>query len=86
MASGLVVFLPSYMEPNFGDGAIYADPTTVHEKVRELWADAEEVRAQGSRARAMVMSRYSADAFQQRLRRLMDVGEQKLQTRSADDA
>jgi hypothetical protein len=34
----------------------------------------------------MVMSRYSADAFQQRLRRLMDVGEQKLQTRSADDA
>ncbi|GAA1722697.1 glycosyltransferase [Brachybacterium phenoliresistens] len=74
MASGLVVFLPAYMRPNFGDGAIYAEPGTVRSQVQELWADPERYEEQVRRARAVVMERYSSEAFHRRLESLIQNG------------
>src|SRR5699024_3908 len=78
MASGLVVFLPRYMRPNFDDGAVYAEPGQVREKIREYWQDPEQLQAQRQRAREVVMERYSAAAFEARLGSLLQQGKQAL--------
>lgn len=81
MASGLVVFLPRYMRPNFDDGAVYVEPGLVQDKVREFWSDPEALRAQVQRAREVVMQRYSVDAFSARLMTLLQKGQEALQKR-----
>ena len=84
MASGLVVFLPRYMRPNFDDGAVYAEPGQVREKIREYWQDPEQLQAQRQRAREVVMERYSAAAFEKRLATLLDQGKTELQGREGE--
>lgn len=81
MASGLVVFLPRYMRPNFDDGAVYAEPDQVREKIREYWQDPEQLRKQSERAREVVLERYSAEAFKTRLTSLLDRGRTQLRER-----
>ncbi|MBO0609168.1 glycosyltransferase [Myceligenerans salitolerans] len=48
--AGLVVVLPHYMEPTFGDAAVYASPHDALSVVDRLWADPDAYRAQSSRA------------------------------------
>lgn len=67
MASGLVVILPPYMEVNFGDGAVYAEPGQVAQVVREYWGDPTRYRAQAARARSVAEERFSKQAFLKRL-------------------
>ena len=81
MASGLVVFLPRYMRPNFDDGAVYAEPGQVREKIREYWQDPEQLQAQRQRAREVVMERYSAESFSGRLSSLVAKGKNALHER-----
>ena len=81
MASGLVVFLPRYMRPNFDDGAVYAEPAQVREKIREYWEDPEQLSKQSERAREVVLERYSAEAFMTRLISLLERGRAQLQER-----
>lgn len=85
MASGLVVFLPRYMRPNFNDGAIYAEPDEVRGLIQEHWADPEMLEAQSQRAREVVQERYSADAFQGRLARLIQHGREVREDRESSD-
>lgn len=81
MASGLVVFLPRYMRPNFNDGAIYAEPTDVRGLIQEYWANPEMLESQSRRAREVVLERYSANAFNVRLDRLIGNGTKSLSER-----
>ena len=81
MASGLVVFLPRYMRPNFDDGAVYAEPEQVREKIREYWENPEQLSKQSERAREVVLERYSAEAFMTRLISLLERGRAQLQER-----
>lgn len=83
MASGLVVFLPKYMEPNFGDAAIYVEPEQVHESIRAFWDDPGAQQKQAENARRVVVERYSSVAFSSRLERLMERGKDALTKRSA---
>lgn len=78
MASGLVVFLPKYMEPNFGDGAVYCDPSEVRGLIEEYWKDPLRMRHQGERARRVVEERFSEDSFFSRLSGLIDEGHKTL--------
>lgn len=78
MATGLVVFVPRYMRPNFNDGVVYAEAGQVRELVRSYWSDPDAYRAQSERARAVVMERYSAQAFTERLQRLVTRGAEAL--------
>lgn len=84
MASGLVVFLPRYMRPNFDDGAVYAEPGEVREKIRAYWKDPELLRTQSLRAREVVIERYSAAAFEARLGSLLRQGKQSLLERKGE--
>ena len=86
MASGLVVFLPRYMRPNFNDGAVYAEPHEIRELIRQYWAEPERWRTQSLRAREVVEQRYSADAFDTRLDRLVSLGKATLAERDHFDA
>ena len=86
MASGLVVFVPRYMRPNFNDGVVYAESDQVRGLIRELWADPEKYREQSDRARAVVMERYSAQAFADRLQRLIGEGAEALSAGTVSDA
>ena len=81
MASGLVVFLPRYMRPNFNDGAIYAEPEDVRGLIQEYWANPEMFESQSRRAREVVLERYSANAFNVRLDRLIGNGTKSLSER-----
>lgn len=85
MASGLVVFLPWYMRPNFNDGAIYADPEDVRNLIRDYWEDPESLEIQSRRAREVVQERYSASAFDARLNGLLARGEKMLFERKTLD-
>ncbi|RNL53909.1 glycosyltransferase [Arthrobacter oryzae] len=70
LASGAVAILPAYMEPLFGDAALYATPGEVSSIVKRYWDDADLYRLQSERAREAVRSRFSTDAFIRRLSRL----------------
>ncbi|MBE1877121.1 glycosyltransferase [Myceligenerans pegani] len=63
MAAGLVVVLPEYMEPTFGDGAVYCAPDEVQQTLDRLWADPEAYAAQSARALEFAQSRFAAKAF-----------------------
>lgn len=67
MSAGVVVILPSYMEPNFGDGAIYAEPTEVQSIVARLWSNPEAYSEQSARGIRIVKEKYTKDALLQRL-------------------
>ncbi|WP_146004420.1 glycosyltransferase [Brevibacterium luteolum] len=67
MASGLVVFLPHYMEPTFGEGAQYAEPHEVRERIMEIWADPNEYRRLSELARKTAEERFSARALLERM-------------------
>lgn len=67
MSAGVVVILPPYMKPNFGDGAIYAKPNQVQEIVARLWADPEAYSEQSARGIKVVKEKYTKDALLSRL-------------------
>lgn len=67
MSAGVVVILPPYMEPNFGDGAIYAEPDQVQSIVARLWADSEAYSEQSARGIKVVQEKYTKDALLSRL-------------------
>lgn len=68
MASGLVVILPPYMKANFGDGAVYCNPSDVAATIRQYWADPALYQAQAQRARATVERFFSQRSFEKRVR------------------
>lgn len=67
MSAGVVVILPPYMEPNFGDGAIYAEPEQIQGIVARLWADPEAYSKQSARGIRVVQEKYTKDALLSRL-------------------
>lgn len=77
MATGLVVFVPEYMRPNFGDGVVYATPETVQDIALEMWGDPERMSEQSRRARQVVIERYSPQAFLARVHMLMSRGDER---------
>ena len=82
MASGLVVFLPRYMRPNFDDGAVYAEPgSSAGEDPRVLAGPRAAAGKQRRRAREVVMERYSAESFSGRLSSLVAKGKNALHER-----
>lgn len=71
MASGCVVILPHYMEINFGEAALYAEPQEVQELALRLWNNPEEYRSQAELARRTVEEEFSESAFHRRLEKLI---------------
>ena len=67
MASGLVVFLPQYMEPTFGEGAQYAEPHEVRERAMEIWSNPDEYRRLSDLARKTAEERFSGRALLERM-------------------
>ena len=67
MSRGLVVVLPKYMQPNFGDGAVYAEPDEVQRIVQEFWNDPAAYAAQSGKAISAVKDKFSEKAFLERL-------------------
>src|SRR5699024_9818519 len=68
MSAGVVVILPRYMEPNFGDGAIYAEPSEVQDIVSSLWSDPIAYSEQSARGIRVVKEKYTKEALLDRLR------------------
>ncbi|OAV52179.1 hypothetical protein A6F49_00965 [Enteractinococcus helveticum] len=73
MAAGKVVILPPYLETNFGDGAIYSDPSGVKDIVVKIWNDPDSYRTQAHRATAYVHEHFSMNAFVKRITSLIGV-------------
>lgn len=69
--AGLVVVLPHYMEPTFGDAAVYASPHDALDVVDRLWADPDAYRAQSARASRRASELFGPAAL---LRRMADLG------------
>ncbi|MGP5573619.1 glycosyltransferase [Corynebacterium casei] len=67
MSAGVVVILPRYMESNFGDGAIYAEPSEVPNLVSQLWSNPEAYAEQSARGIKLVKEKYTKDALLKRL-------------------
>lgn len=67
MSAGVVVILPHYMEPNFRDGALYAEPSEVQGIVSRLWSDPKAYSEQSARGIRIVKERYTKDALFDRL-------------------
>jgi glycosyltransferase involved in cell wall biosynthesis len=63
MAAGLVVILPPVMQPTFGDGAIYCEPSDVGRLIDELWADPAAYTAQSARAVRTAQERFGEAAL-----------------------
>ncbi len=72
MAAGLVVILPEYMEPTFGDAAVYAAPQEVAATLHKYWDDADLYEAQSARALSYVRQHLSAAALMERILWLAD--------------
>src|SRR5699024_98164 len=72
MSAGVVVILPHYMEPNFGDGAIYAQPDEVQGIVSRLWSDPKAYSEQSERGIRTVKEKYTKNALLERLGVLED--------------
>lgn len=73
MAAGLVVVLPRYMEPTFGNGAVYCSPDEVQETLDRLWADPDAYSAQSTRAVEFAQSHFPAKAFIDRVESITQV-------------
>lgn len=54
LASGRVAILPPYMEPVFGDAAVYAEPEDLTKVVEEYWDNAQAYDEQSARGRQFV--------------------------------
>lgn len=67
MSRGLVVVLPKYMQPNFGEGAVYAEPDDVRRIVQEFWNDPTAYAQQSEKAISVVKDKFSEKAFLERL-------------------
>lgn len=67
MAAGLVVILPKYMKPNFGDAALYCEPKDVQRLVDEYWREPERYMSQSRTARLRAEERFSSRALLSRL-------------------
>ncbi len=67
MASGAVLVLPRYLEPLFGEGACYADPTQVQSLVRDLHNDRVGYLEQSRRAVAIAHEGFGPDVHLRRL-------------------
>jgi hypothetical protein len=67
MASGAVAVLPRGFEALFGDGAIYAEPYEVRDRVRQLHADRTAFLRQSERGLAVAESRFGPATHLQRL-------------------
>ncbi|GAB3075682.1 glycosyltransferase [Pedococcus soli] len=72
MASGCVVVLPPYMEPLYGKGALYAEPSEVSGLVSDVWGDDDRYRKQSADALGVARSRFSTSAYVTRLRALVE--------------
>lgn len=69
MASGAVCILPAYMEPMFGQGAVYCEPESVRGVVNDLWSDKDRYFEQSQRGVNLVRDLYSVEAYCDRLTR-----------------
>ncbi|GAA4119739.1 glycosyltransferase [Enteractinococcus coprophilus] len=67
MAAGKVVILPHYLEANFGEGAIYAEPSEVESLVREFWTSPDAYKKQASKAQRYASENFSVSALLRRL-------------------
>lgn len=67
MAAGIVVILPHYMQPNFGEGAIYAKPSEVRGIIDNLWSDSDAYSEQSARGIKVVQDKYTKEALFSRL-------------------
>ena len=71
MAAGLVVVLPTYMEPTFGPGAVYCELEEVRRVVEQLWADPESYQRQSALGLAVARERFAPDSFERRVEGLL---------------
>ena len=71
MASGAVALLPSYLEPNFLDGAIYCAPSEVTDIVAAYARDPEAYLRQSARGRAVIAREYGPGRLVDRVERLI---------------
>jgi Glycosyltransferase family 28 C-terminal domain len=71
MASGAVAVLPRHFEPLFGEGAIYAEPYEIRDRVRQLHADRRAFVRQSRFASALVSKRFGPATHVERLRALI---------------
>lgn len=67
MTKGVVVILPKYMEKNFGEAALYAEPAEVHGLVSKMWQDRDLYVAQSERARLLAERNFGKAAFLRRV-------------------
>lgn len=74
MAAGCVVILPHYLEPLFGDAAVYAEPAQVRGIVHEMWSAPDRYRAQSERGLQTVRSRFSESAYAETIDRFLQRG------------
>jgi hypothetical protein len=71
MAAGLVVVLPTYMEPTFGTGAVYCEPGDVRRIVEHYWADPAAYQRQSAAGLAVARERFAPDSFERRVEGLL---------------
>ena len=68
MSAGHVVILPRYMEPTFGEGALYCRPDEAVDLMDALWQDPVAYAAQSERAMAFAAAHFADKAFLDRVR------------------
>lgn len=68
MSAGLVVVLPRYMAPTFGEGALYCAPEEAVALMDALWQDPAAYTAQSERALAYAAAHFADKAFLDRVR------------------
>jgi Glycosyltransferase family 28 C-terminal domain len=71
MASGAVAILPQHFAALFGEGAIYAEPHEVRDRVRQLHTDRRAFVGHSKRAVALAGERFGPAAHVKRLRDLI---------------
>jgi len=72
MASGAVVVVPEYLEPNFKEGATYCTPDRVTDIVTTINKDPDAYRRRSEAARQVVEREYSGARFLDRIHRLIE--------------
>ncbi len=71
IASGSVVYLPRYLEPNFGEAALYAEGDEVVELVRRMHGDRRRFARQSQQGRRLIAERYGPASFLSMVERLI---------------
>lgn len=67
MAAGKVVILPKYMEPTFGEGAVYAEPHEVADVITRYWSNPSLYESQSNAARDYISERYGVKSLMARI-------------------